>query len=232
MGKGVLGIIGGTLLPKTRLLEGAAEKAVKTPYGEANVMEGDNAVFIQRHGRGNVPPHMINHKANIWALSKLTDTIVGVGSTGSLKREIKPPSIVVPDDFIGFDPPTLFDSEIRHVTPGFDETLRNHIVDTASWHRIKVVPEGVYVQTRGPRLEMKAEVRMLAHYGDIVGMTIASEATLACELGLKYAAICSVDNLAHGLTKNRLDFLDVKDNALRNGANVERLLELLVGGAK
>jgi 5'-methylthioadenosine phosphorylase len=229
MDRGVIGVIGGTLLPKTRLLEGAPKKSVKTPYGVAELAEGNDAVYIQRHGRGNVPPHMINHRANIWALSKLTDTIVGVGSTGSLKRGIKPPSIVVPDDFIGLEPPTFFDGEIRHVTPGFDETLRKHILDTASWHRIKVVQSGVYVQTRGPRLETKAEVRMLAHYGDIVGMTLASEATLACELGLKYAAICSVDNLAHGLSGNKLDFTDVKDNALRNGATVERLLGLLLG---
>jgi 5'-methylthioadenosine phosphorylase len=232
MAMGVIGIIGGTLLPKTRLLEGCSEKAVKTPYGDAKVIEGEKAIFIQRHGHGKIPPHMINHKANIWALSKLTETVIGVGSTGSLRKEIKPPSILVPNDFIHLNPPTFYDSDIKHITPEFDGPLRKHILDTATWHRIKAISKGVYIETRGPRLETKAEVRMLAHFGDVVGMTIASEATLACELGVKYAAICSVDNLAHGLTSSRLDFEDVKENALKNGATVERLLELLVGGTK
>jgi 5'-methylthioadenosine phosphorylase len=232
MARGVIGIIGGTLLPKTKVVQAAREKTVKTPYGPAEILVGDNAAFIQRHGRGDIPPHMINHRANIWALSKLTDTIIGVGSTGSLRKGIRPPSIVIPDDFIDLNPSTFFDTEIRHVTPGFDETLRKHIIDTATWHRIKVLQKGVYVQTKGPRLETKAEVRMLAQYGDIVGMTLASEAALACELSIKYAAICSVDNLANGLDKSKLDFMDVRDNAIKNGATIERLLVLLSEGPK
>jgi 5'-methylthioadenosine phosphorylase len=57
----------------------------------------------------------------------------------------------------------------------------------------------VYVQTRGPRIETVAEVRALAKVADIVGMTVASEATLACELGMEFAALCTVDNYANGL---------------------------------
>jgi 5'-methylthioadenosine phosphorylase len=67
----------------------------------------------------------------------------------------------------------------------------------------KIVPGahqgGVYAQTRGPRIETMAEVRALARIADLVGMTLASEATLACELGMAFTALCTVDNYAHGL---------------------------------
>ena len=106
------------------------------------------------------------------------------------------------------------------------------MIDIASWNKIRVRESGVYAQMKGPRLETKAEVRMLAHFADIVGMTVASEATLACELGLKYAAICSVDNLANGLSKSRLDFEDVKDNAKKNAATVDQLLHKIAEAYK
>jgi len=227
-----LGIVGGTVLEKTKLADGTDKKSIETPYGRSEVYEGSGFVFIQRHGEGNVPPHRINHKANIWALKKFTDTVVGVGSVGSLKRSLKPPAIVVPEDYIELFPVTFYDDEIKHVTPGFDLTLRKQILDVARWNRIKVAGKGVYVQTRGPRLETKAEVSMLSNFGDVVGMTLASEATLACELGLKYAAVCSVDNLAHGLSKGRLEFMDVVDAAKTNAASVEKLLHGLVGESK
>ena len=59
--------------------------------------------------------------------------------------------------------------------------------------------DGVYVNTRGPRYETKAEVKHFATIGDVVGMTAAHEAGLAKELGLKYAAVCVVDNVCNGL---------------------------------
>jgi len=224
----LVGLIGGTLPLETKLLRDNVGETVKTPYGDAVLLEGEGLVFIQRHGAGNIPPHRINHRANVWALKEHTDTVIGVGSVGSLKRELKPPAIVIPDDYIHLNPPTFFDEEVRHVTPGFDEGLRKHILDSARWHKIRVIGKGVYVQTRGPRLETKAEVRMFSRCGDIVGMTLASEATLACELGLKYAAVCSVDNYAHGITKRKLDFEDVKRVSRENSAAVEKLLKNVI----
>jgi len=224
----MLGIIAGTLLPTTKLLPGVKTREVDTPHGRARIAVGRDAAYIQRHGRADVPPHRINHKANLWAMREYADTVIGVSSVGSLKKAIKPPAIVVPEDFLQFEPPTYFDDEIRHVTPAFDEKTRTEILDVAAWNRIRTYEKGVYAQTRGPRFETKAEVRMLAHFADVVGMTAASEATLACELGIGYAVICSVDNFAHGLTKSRLDFEDVKANAAKNSARVEELLRLLI----
>jgi 5'-methylthioadenosine phosphorylase len=59
--------------------------------------------------------------------------------------------------------------------------------------------DGVYWQAIGPRFETPAEIRLMAAHADVVGMTIASECIVAGELGLRYAAICAVDNLANGL---------------------------------
>ena len=64
---------------------------------------------------------------------------------------------------------------------------------------------GVYWQTLGPRFETPAEIRLIAAHADVVGMTIASECIVAGELGLDYAALCVVDNLANGLGEGELD---------------------------
>ncbi|MBD3388217.1 MAG: 6-oxopurine nucleoside phosphorylase [Candidatus Altiarchaeales archaeon] len=218
----MIGLIGGTLLPETRLLGECEERSVDTPYGGVDLLAGPDAAFINRH-RGDVPPHRVNHRANIWALKSLTDTVIGVGSAGSLKAGLTPPVIIVPSDYIELEPVTFYDEEIKHVTPGFDEDLRNSILRVAGENGIKV-QGGVYYQTRGPRLETKAEIRMMADYADIVGMTIGSEATLAREAGLKYAAICCADNFAHGIADEKLDFEAVKEISRKNSILVEELL--------
>jgi 5'-methylthioadenosine phosphorylase len=228
MVKRVLGLIGGTVLPNTRLIRDGLKRQIDTPFGEVELFDCGRFVYLQRHGNGNIPPHRINHKANIYAIKSFTDSVIGVASVGSLKKSIKPNTLAVPEDYIDLNPPTYFDDEIRHITPSFDEGLRKHILEAAAWNKIKVFDGGVYIQSRGPRLETKAEVRMLAQFGDIVGMTVASEATLASELGLKYATICSVDNLANGLAKERLDFGEIKGSAEKNKAKVETLLEKIV----
>ena len=80
----------------------------------------------------------------------------------------------------------------------------------------------VYWQTRGPRFETPAEIRLIAPHADLVGMTIASECIVAGELGLEYAALCVVDNLANGLAEGELDVAALEDDRL---AHAERLRE-------
>ncbi|MGM5482593.1 MAG: hypothetical protein ACQESF_03970, partial [Nanobdellota archaeon] len=71
----------------------------------------------------------------------------------------------------------------------------------AKANSIDVLKNAVYWQSKGPRFETKAEVKMISNFADIVGMTMASEATLARELKIPYANISIIDNLAHGLGK-------------------------------
>ncbi len=220
----MLGIVGGTSLldcplPALRPL------TVATPYGRASVLAGGEAAVLLRHGDGR-PPHRVNHRANLAALALLgVDRLVLVGSTGSLRPALEPGSLLVPDDYASVAPvPTFHDREIVHVCPGFSAELSGKLA--------ALVPEarsgGVYVQTAGPRLETRAEVRALASVGDVVGMTCASEAALANELGIEVAALCTVDNYAHGLAAGPLSFEAIVEaaraNAARTGAIVGRLI--------
>ena len=83
---------------------------------------------------------------------------------------------------------------------------------------IEAVGEGVYWQTRGPRLETPAEVRLIAAHADVVGMTVASECVVAGELGLRYAALCVVDNLANGVGERELTLAEIERNRAANAA--------------
>lgn len=221
------GVIGGSNLYSTFLFREAKRKVVETAFGQAEMYFTENIAFIPRHGSGrNIPPHRINHRANLSALSEAgVSKVVGLCMAGSLKKSIKPPAIVIPHDYISFqDVPTFFDDKLVHITPRLDETLRGQIRKTASKNRIRIFDNGVYVQTRGPRLETEAEVRVLKEYADIVGMTMASEATLAQELDMGYAALCSVDNYANGIANNPLDFRRILKDAESHNSLLLRLL--------
>lgn len=215
---GKIGIIGGTAFLGMRLFGSAKEAKVKTPYGDASVCSKEDMLLVLRHGKKRtIPPHMINTKANIYALKKLgAEKIIGVCSSGSLKKSIKPGHFVVPHDYMNFSViPTYFDRRIVHTSPGLDEEMRKALL--AACKKAKLKPgKGIYVQTRGPRLETKAEVKFLGKFADIVGMTMASEATCAKELGLRYAALCAVDNYANGVAKSAPDFEKIKEHAVRN----------------
>ncbi len=87
---------------------------------------------------------------------------------------------------------------------------------------------GTYVQTIGPRLETRAEIKMLKRFGDIVGMTLASEATLAMELELPYASICSVDNYCHGIHKTPLTMDEIFQNVANNARTIENILNTFI----
>jgi len=191
----MLGIIGGTSLLFSTLPE-LEKREVATPFGTAEVLRGDHLVMLMRHQRG-LPPHRINHRANLAALAieGVTD-IVAFGSSGSLKPKIAPGSLLIPTDYISItDIPSIHDHAIEHVRPELSEHLVKRLGEVVPSARYG----GVYVQTRGPRIETVAEVRALAWIADVVGMTVASEATLARELGMQFAALCTIENYANGL---------------------------------
>jgi 5'-methylthioadenosine phosphorylase len=232
-----LGIIGGTSLFDTELLAGAHEHEVKTEYGPVYTLvataHSKEIIFIPRHGKErNIPPHRINYKANMRAFKDSgVEEIVGVTSVGSLKRAIPPRSLIVPHDYIGlFNILTYYDNEIVHVTPGLDEELRKRILEAARSLTIEIVEKGVYFQTLSPRLETKAEITFIKDYADIVGMNMASEATLATELELRYANISTVDNYAHGIVEEPLDYKDIVEAAAKSRADVEKVLVKVVEG--
>ncbi len=87
---------------------------------------------------------------------------------------------------------------------------------------------GVYWQTFGPRFETPAEIRFIAQFADVVGMTVASECVLAGELDLAYAAVCVVDNLANGVGDANLTVDEFEAGKAANRAAVIATLDTLV----
>ena len=236
MARSIVGVIGGSALGDAFDLEGEQTKFLATPHGAPSdpprlgAHAGVQVAFLPRHGKDHrIPPHRLNHRANLWALKEVGCThVLGTSSTGSLKKAIRPGMFVVPNDYIAFwNVPTLFDDRVVHATPTLDEALRAALVAGAKDAKATVRDRGIYVQTTGPRLETRAEIGFFKGIGDIVGMTMASEATIATEIGLPYAALCTVDNFAHGLIDEPLSFEQIRETQRANAA----LTRTIVGNA-
>ena len=229
----MIGIIGGTHILEIEVLKDVEETRIETPYGVAEVdvgtIDGIDVAIIQRHGKNkDKPPHRINHPANFHALKSLgVKYVIGMGSVGSLKEEFTIPSLIIPHDYIDFfSGVTVYNDSLVHITPGFDEYLRSVLLKVAKKHSsFPVIESGVYFQTRGPRLETKAEIAMIRNYADCVGMTAGSEATVAKELGISYAIICTMDNYAHGIKNQRIDYREIVQKAKENARECLKIVE-------
>jgi len=235
---GKLGIISGTLALQGKGVFGElTEEIVETDFGEALVLHAPHLALIPRHGndpRRHILPHRINHAANLTALKTLgVDEIIGINSTGSLKKKLKPGAIVIPDDYILlYGGPTVVASKPVHITPVLHDGIRQKAIEAARLSGIDIVDGGTYWQTQGPRLETRAEISLMSRFADIVGMTMAGEAVIAQELNIPYASICSVDNFAHGIGTERLTLEGIIEHARSNTeAIVMIILKYLEGRA-
>lgn len=226
----MLGIISGTIFLQELDQFKSMERIIKvTEFGRALVLLSDSVAFIPRHGtdpQHHILPHLISHQTNMQALFDIgAKEVIGVNSTGSLKKSLKPGSIVIPDDFMTLCPaPSLYADKPIHVVPRLDMTVRQRCLEAAANCGIKVNDGGTYWQTTGPRLETRAEIRMMSAFADLVGMTMASEATIAVELGLPYASICSIDNYANGVGANNLTLAEIYEQAHCNRKSIMRII--------
>src|SRR2546427_924871 len=190
MASAVVGIIGGSALGDAFELEDEQAKFLVTPHGAPSDpprmgKRGEvTVVFLPRHGKDHrIPPHKLNHRANLWAMKELGAThILATSSTGSLKKTIHPGTFVVPDDFIGYwDIPTYYDDRVVHATPVLDEAVRAAFVTAAKEAQATVHNGATYGPTAAPADGARTQVAPFKQIGDVVGMTMASEATLASE---------------------------------------------------
>ncbi len=189
------------------------------------------SIWIQRHGINyNIPPHKIDYKSNILAMVKRgVSQIIGVSVAGSLKKNIEPGKIVVPDDFVRFkDMQTFCDDYICHTIPKLNTDLRNIIFKVAQRERIELIQEGTYIDVRGPSYETNSEIRMFMNYGDIIGMTLGNEATLCSEISIPYASICPISNFGNGLCDEPLSQEIIDKNIKSIIPTVNKLLEALI----
>ena len=230
-GRVMIAIIGGTSFLESALFSDLEEKIVETEYGEAQTFQGMGYVFIQRHGeKADTPPHRINYHANVQAVKELNvSKIIGINSTGSLKKTIVPGSLLIPHDYFNlFNIPTFFDNELKFTIPGLDRGLIKVITQIAKHHKIKVIPEGIYFQVRGPVLETPSEINFIKQIGDVVGMTMTNEAILARERDLKYASICMVDNYANGIVDTPLTMDQIVMKRKQNLGKLENFLTVII----
>ena len=218
--------ISGTSIVNSKLFSSWESRSIETAYGSVTYKARGDHVLINRHGYGTpLPPHSINYRANIRALADLGfRDIVSVNSVGSLKPDLPPGSIVSCSDYVGLQqgPATYFDTELKGGAAGIANNLIPLIVGSLAPEF--VIPTGkVYVQMRGPRFETKAEIRVVRHWGDVVGMTAAHEADLCSEAGLQYNSLAVIDNYANGLEGTEIDFERFRDLVKHNQERVNRL---------
>lgn len=241
----MLAIIGGSGLTQLSSLDVTRREVARTPYGDCSgaltfgAIGATEVVFIARHGYGHtIPPHLVNYRANIWALAKVARAkgIVSVASVGGIRADLGPGSLVIPHQIIDYTHSrsnTFFeggDSQVVHVdfTHPYDAQLREHLSQAASRRGEKIFDSGVYAATQGPRLETAAEIDRLERDGaDIVGMTGMPEAVLARELEVPYAAICVVANWAAGraASQDRVVFSSIEGVLQEGLLRVRHVLE-------
>jgi len=178
---------------------------VQTPFGPPSdeIIEthwaGVEIAILNRHGRGHVfSPSEVNYRANIYALKAIGCThVIASGAVGSLREEIRPKDLVIPDQAIDKTyrrEPTFFDGGlVAHVefAAPFCPVLRKHLVSCAEAVETTVHDGGTYVCMEGPAFSTRAESQMHRLWGgDLIGMTAMPEAKLAREAELAYALVC------------------------------------------
>ncbi len=200
--------------------------------GAGDLPDGDWDV-VGRHEVGETYrlPHLIDHIANLRTLADAgCDRVLALSSVGGLRVELGPGTLVCPDDFIALDAESLtaLEGVAAHRVPRFDAALRGELRAALREAGIDAVGEGVYWQARGPRLETPAEIRFVAAHADVIGMTVASECVVAGELGLRYAALCVVDNLANGVGGEDLTPAEIDRNRDHNRDALRSTLDAIL----
>lgn len=229
--------ISGTSIVNSDLFSAWEVGRVETKHGPVTFKRRGEHVLLNRHGFGvPLPPHSINHRANLAAIADLGfRQVLSLNSVGSLRPELPPGTFVSCSDYVALQqgPATYFDTELRGGAPGIANTLIPRLVRELAPEFV-IHPGKVYVQMRGPRFETKAEVRVIRAWGDVVGMTAAHEADLCTELGISYNSLALIDNYANGLEGTSIDFdafrALVRENQGRVNRLFTRLLELLGPG--
>jgi len=204
MAPSLVGVIGGSGLYQMTGIAAVREVEVKTPFGKPSdrLIRGRlgdvDLVFLPRHGKGHRwLPTEINFRANIFALKKLgVERIISVSAVGSLREEIAPGHLVVPDQFIDRTsqrPSTFFGRGlVAHVglADPFCKDLSAVLIEAARAEGAEVHPVGTYVCMEGPQFSTRAESHLYRSWGaHVIGMTNLQEAKLAREAEICFATL-------------------------------------------
>jgi 5'-methylthioadenosine phosphorylase len=200
----LIGVIGGSGLYQMTGIANVREVEVKTPFGKPSDrlihgrLDDVELIFLPRHGKGHRwLPTEINFRANIFALKKLgVERIISVSAVGSLREEIEPGHLVVPDQFIDRTsrrPSTFFGRGlVAHVglADPFCKDLSAILIEAARVEGAKVHSGGTYVCMEGPQFSTRAESHLYRSWGaHVIGMTNLQEAKLAREAEICFATL-------------------------------------------
>ena len=239
--KAEIGIIGGTGIYESEAFENVREIEIETPFGKPSdkiflgEFEGRNVAFIARHGRGHVySPTNVPYRANIYALKKLgVERVISIAAVGSLKENIKPLDIVIPDqiyDRTKFRKNTFFEEVVVHIgfAEPFCDEMRNAVFKVLDNLGLEYHKKGTYVCIEGPQFSTKAESNVYRKLGfDIIGMTAIPEAKLAREAEMCYLTIATVTD--YDVWKDEpVDVKTILENAAKNEENVKKVLKELI----
>jgi 5'-methylthioadenosine phosphorylase len=201
---GKIGIIGGSGLYDIEVLKDKKYVDIETPFGSPSDkfitgrINSKEVVFLARHGQGHsILPSELNFKANVYGMKLLgVERILSVSAVGSLKKEIKPGDIVIPDQFFDhtrFRPSTFFGKGIVCHSSLADPICMesaNIVFNATQKVGAKVHKGGVYICIEGPHFSTRAESNVYRSWGmDIIGMTNFNEAKLAREAEMCYVTI-------------------------------------------
>jgi 5'-methylthioadenosine phosphorylase len=202
--EGAIGVIGGSGLYELEGLTDVRWRRVRTPFGDPSdefctgTLDGRRVIFLPRHGRGHrLTPTELNFRANIWGLKSLgAEWVLSVSAVGSMRQEIRPLDLVVPDQF--------FDMTKRRVSSFFGDGIVAHVgmAEPVCRHLATLLEKaaratgatvhrgGTYICIEGPQFSTKAESHIYRSWGvDVIGMTNMPEAKLAREAELCYATL-------------------------------------------
>ncbi len=207
MSRAKIGVIGGSGLYKMEGMTEIEEVKLNTPFGEPSQaiilgkLEGVRIAFLPRHGEGHrISPSELPSRANIYALKSLgVEWIISVSVVGSLKEEIQPLDLVIPDQIIdrtkGRASTFFSNGMVGHVAfaEPFCPVLSQVLFEAAIKAGAKVHQGGTYIAMEGPQFSTRAESQLYRSWGaDIIGMTALPEAKLAREAEICYATLAFV----------------------------------------
>ncbi len=237
-----MGIIGGSGLYRLENLENIVEISLDTPYGKPSNrliignLFGIEVVFLARHGENHtLNPSEIPYKANIWALRSLNVRwLISASAVGSLKENIKPCDIVLPDQFIDRThqrPLTFFSNGVvAHISMAnpFCEILSlmlSQEIEKLLTPEKKLHKGGTYLAMEGPAFSTKAESNLYRSWGcSIIGMTNHTEARLAKEAEIAYSSLSMVTDYDCWNQKCESVSVEMVIENLQENANFAKLI--------
>ncbi len=236
-----IGILGGSGLYDIKGFILKQKKKITTPFGKPSgqyhigkIGKAD-IIFLPRHGNHhNIPPHMINYRANIWGFKKLgVERILSISAVGGIKKGLKPGDIVILDQIIDITKTrksTFYDGKdgVVHIdfTEPFCPELHKILRKAGKRIKVNVKTGGTYVAVEGPRLETAFEIKSFSLLGgDVVGMTAMPEASLARELEICYSGLFVVANYAAGISKKKLTVLEVMEAMQASTEKIKLILK-------